>query len=208
MGILQYLRLRTYEEELRFLIIKLAPLLAGKKPSVLLCLRNKEDNKTKQNFSFFSYYSKEIKEKLGVSACELRTGKNSALVLFYSQNLLYEAIMHGKERNFLYKNGYRNCCSIDENLCILKKKFNKEKIPHEIGLFLGYPYKDVIGFVEKKERSQPVKKGLWKVYGNAEVSLNLMNSYKSCMNIAKKMVANASVYIILAQVQRQWMRHL
>ena len=51
-------------------------------------------------------------------------------------------------------------------------------VPHEIGLFLGYPPEDVSGFLEnRKPCSCP---GPWKVYGNVEEARARFDLYKKC----------------------------
>ena len=41
--------------------------------------------------------------------------------------------------------------------------------PHEIGLFLGYPVEDVVGFMEHKGQNFKLC-GPWKVYGDVEAA--------------------------------------
>lgn len=50
----------------------------------------------------------------------------------------------------------------------LKKRLSQsEAFPHEIGLFLGYPLEDVIGFCRHKGEGCKLC-GYWKVYGDVE----------------------------------------
>ena len=44
-----------------------------------------------------------------------------------------------------------------------QKRLNTKNFPHEIGVFLGYPLDDVIGFIEHKPYYLV---GDWKVYQN------------------------------------------
>jgi hypothetical protein len=62
----------------------------------------------------------------------------------------------------------------------LKKKFETyRQFPHEIGLFLGYPIDDVLGFVKHKGRNYKLC-GYWKVYGNVEKAKNNFHCYELC----------------------------
>lgn len=62
---------------------------------------------------------------------------------------------------------------------LFKKLSSKKDFPHEVGLFLGYPLEDVIGF-EAYGASNFKYSGLWKVYGNKENAIASMNEYKNC----------------------------
>jgi hypothetical protein len=62
----------------------------------------------------------------------------------------------------------------------LKKKFETyRQFPHEIGLFLGYPVDDVLGFVKNKGQNYKFC-GYWKVYGNVEKAKNNFYCYELC----------------------------
>lgn len=51
----------------------------------------------------------------------------------------------------------------------LKERFKLQDFPHEIGLFLGYPPKDVSSFIEEKGRHS-LSIQYWKVYHDLEAS--------------------------------------
>ena len=51
--------------------------------------------------------------------------------------------------------------------------------PHEVGLFLGYPPRDVEGFIREKARRAKCT-GAWKVYGDEEVARKTFALYKRC----------------------------
>lgn len=52
-------------------------------------------------------------------------------------------------------------------------------IPHEIGLFLGYPPEDVKGFIEKNAMEYKCK-GYFKVYSDEERAKCLFSEYSKC----------------------------
>lgn len=65
------------------------------------------------------------------------------------------------------KFGYSKLTTLGEYLMRLSKRLNENgDFPHEIGLFLGYPVKDVEGFIENKGENFLLC-GCWKVYSNA-----------------------------------------
>lgn len=49
--------------------------------------------------------------------------------------------------------------------------------PHEIGFFLGYPYDDVLGFIENNGQNE-LAFGAWKVYANLPQALSTFSRYK------------------------------
>ena len=51
--------------------------------------------------------------------------------------------------------------------------------PHEIGFFLGYPYDDVVGFIENKGKNS-LCSGCWKVYSRARDAQACFCCYKTC----------------------------
>ena len=54
-----------------------------------------------------------------------------------------------------------------------------EAIPHEIGLFLGYPPDDVEGFIENRARAFKCP-GYWKVYGDEEKAKAQFRAISTC----------------------------
>ncbi|MBE6381939.1 MAG: DUF3793 family protein [Lentisphaerae bacterium] len=52
-------------------------------------------------------------------------------------------------------------------LAELRRRASVELIPHEVGVFIGYPLKDVAGFM-RHIPATPVHRGAWRVYGDAE----------------------------------------
>ncbi len=74
-----------------------------------------------------------------------------------------------KQLGYDYKN-------VDEALWYLQKRMQGTGFPHEIGFFLGYPIKDVYGFMGLCDL--PVSgNGPWKMYGKVESSLAVLNEH-------------------------------
>lgn len=51
--------------------------------------------------------------------------------------------------------------------------------PHEMGFFLGYPYEDVLGFIEHEGRDY-LAVGPWKVYAHLDRALQTFTRYRRC----------------------------
>ncbi len=64
-----------------------------------------------------------------------------------------------------------------------------EEFPHEIGLFLGYPPKDVEGFICNKGQNCNLCK-YWKVYGNEDAALQKFAKYDKCKEVYKRLWHN------------------
>ena len=81
-----------------------------------------------------------------------------------------------KEKGYSYRNS---------DLCVaeLAKHLKQDsKFPHEIGLFLGYPVTDVLGFMKSPEEGVKYT-GFWKVYGDKESALKTFDKYKRVTEI-------------------------
>ena len=81
-----------------------------------------------------------------------------------------------KEKGYSYNNS---------DLCVaeLSKHLRKDsKFPHEIGLFLGYPVKDVVGFMNDSRKGVQYT-GFWKVYGDKDSALATFDRYKRVTEI-------------------------
>ena len=64
--------------------------------------------------------------------------------------------------------GYDRTQPLDQKLERLRQRMETSKqFPHEIGLFLGYPVEDVVGFIHQKGQNFKLS-GPWKVYGDVE----------------------------------------
>ena len=69
--------------------------------------------------------------------------------------------------------------------------------PHEIGAFLGYPPKDVIGFVKNKG-SNCLCSGWWKVYHDAENAKKMFLKFDKCRELYKKLYLSGKTALQLA----------
>ncbi|MDR2245683.1 MAG: DUF3793 family protein [Treponema sp.] len=61
----------------------------------------------------------------------------------------------------------------------LKEQFTSGQFPHEVGIFLGYPVDDVLGFVEHNGQNYKLC-GYWKVYGDVELAKACFRQYDEC----------------------------
>ena len=66
---------------------------------------------------------------------------------------------------------------------------SKGDFPHEIGLLLGYPPEDVIGFIENRGQN-PLYIGYWKVYSNLEECRKVFAGYDQAREKVIHMVSS------------------
>ncbi len=58
---------------------------------------------------------------------------------------------------------------------MLEHRYATRGCPHEIGIFLGIPLKDVMGLSSLEN----TKCGMWRVYGDPAASERMMDEYRS-----------------------------
>ena len=75
----------------------------------------------------------------------------------------------------------------DTGVAQLAKRMRTEKdFPHEVGLFLGYPPEDVMGFIRHKETGCK-HVGDWRVYGDAEAAKKTFARYQKCRTVYRNL---------------------
>lgn len=65
------------------------------------------------------------------------------------------------------------------------------EFPHEIGVFLGYPLADVIGFIENRGKNFTAC-GYWKVYTDPTAAQAEFDRYKKCERIYARCYYNGT----------------
>ena len=119
-----------------------------------------------------------LREK-GVIAIPLNFNQNRALIYLYRPFLVKAELMNKKACDILCGCGYPNadfkCCI----KCLKNRLSDRQEFPHELGLFLGYPPDDVLGFIQNRAKNYKCA-GCWKVYSDVENSIKLFEKYKKC----------------------------
>lgn len=163
-----------------------APALCGIKPACLFSLsQEKLEDGSKLLHQWRSQYSKDERYFIPVKKADGRY-----LLFVYDKNLLEKLLEQPKTRSYLASKGY----CVEKGLSfvlseLLHRLACAENFPHEVGIFLGYPLEDVIGF-EKYGASGFKYSGIWKVYGNTGAAIRLMERYKRCTDTCMKLLAS------------------
>lgn len=170
------------EKWLRFFWLKTAAVRDGVKPAELLRVRHCYETWTPDGRPD-SLAREEIFAVLKLDCRVLCTNSVSSLVLFYRKESLEKTLSGPEERSFLAQYGYSAGGMLEDFFVSLQGRCGTGNIPHEVGIFIGYPVKDVAGFIGRLPRT-PVRNGNWQVFGDASESLFLMNLYRQAERIA------------------------
>ena len=115
----------------------------------------------------------------GLFAKVLRTFQDRALIYVYRKARLEEDLSGTEVQDFLRAHGYVSG-DIEQMLLHLAERIrDNEEFPHEIGLFLGYPFEDVKGFIENKGKNCKCV-GCWKVYTDECRAKEIFSAYRYC----------------------------
>ena len=90
-------------------------------------------------------------------------------------------------KSFLSQMGYRKIEKLDDLILQLSHRLCvNEEFPHEIGVFLGYPLEDVIGFIENGGKNFTCC-GHWKSYGPPAKAQKCFLQYRKCTETYKRL---------------------
>lgn len=127
----------------------------------------------------------ELNQKLnfrGVFIEALLWKEGSVLIYTYRKSQLEHDLGQDGAKALMERYGYMEP-GIEPCLIHLKERlFHYDCFPHEIGIFLGYPLADVIGFIKYKGKNCKYC-GLWKVYGNECETKQLFARFKHCSHV-------------------------
>ena len=122
----------------------------------------------------------------GIRVLPLRVCKGRALIYAYRPNALESDLTDHRARALLLKYGYvpenPNGCVVH----LIHRLRSEGEFPHEIGLFLGYPLGDVIGFTENHGKNC-LCSGVWKVYTNPESAAGAFRKFSKCTRVYRRL---------------------
>lgn len=111
---------------------------------------------------------------------------NRTLIYVYRRSGLKRYLQNQSVQEFLYKYGYYSF-DLESALRQLAGRIaNSKEFPHEIGIFLGYPLGDVIGFIENEGKNSKCC-GCWKVYCNECEARRTFARYKKCKDVYQRL---------------------
>ena len=115
----------------------------------------------------------------GLRVIPLRYLEGKVLVYVYRPAGLERELQGELARSILAREGYTPAGADGAVMQLLRRFQSGGEFPHEIGLFLGYPAEDVLGFMENLGKNCKMV-GTWKVYGDVEKARSRFEAYRSC----------------------------
>lgn len=143
------------------LVRQCALTLAGMKPGCMFSFLHPSLDYSRQKVCQWN----ERLSPFGLTVRTLLERPGSVLVYVYRRTHLERILSGDGYRSFLSEAGYEGSHT-DRLLAQLARRLEtRTEFPHEIGIFLGYPLRDVIGFIENRGRNYTCC-GVWKSYGD------------------------------------------
>jgi len=129
----------------------------------------------------------------GLLLLPLKRTEDLALLYLYRPKALRSDLMRPQSFRILQDFGYRSTDMTQSLLTLCRRLQEDSAFPHEIGLFLGYPPKDVEGFI--RDPDCPLRsscKGCWKVYSDPEGARRIFRRYRKCTACYLKRIQEGS----------------
>ena len=166
---------RTFEA---VLVRQCAPTLAGMKPGSIFCFNHSPLEVSRQKVC---QWNKQLAPfGLTVQILLERPGSSSVIVFVYRHDRLEQMLSDDAYQSFLAQAGYERT-NLDDLLEQLAQRLRTQpEFPHEIGVFLGYPLRDVIGFIKNHGRNFTCC-GFWKSYGDPAEMQVCFACYRRCI---------------------------
>ena len=122
----------------------------------------------------------------GLCLLPLRLENGHALLYLYRPAELRRDLQNGLAREILSSAGYR-CGSCEGCVTDLVRRLRgSAEFPHEIGLFLGYPLCDVLGYIKNRGQNSKLT-GWWQVYGDEAEAARLFSRFRKCRDVYSRL---------------------
>jgi Protein of unknown function (DUF3793) len=162
-----------------YLALESAEVIAGVKPANLMSISNQAHPCGRNPYELWQRWGREIVGTTSLEVHELADRGSSVLILLYQPDALRRLLATSPVRAILRRAGYPEETDLPTLLDRLARRMDSGAFPHEIGIFLGYPLKDVVGFMGLA--SIPFTcQGPWKIYGDPRASLRLAETFRWC----------------------------
>lgn len=150
--------------------LQCAPIITGIKISNLLIISSEDE-----------YKLRTILKKTGIIHYRLLRQNNKTTFLLFRIPQLAMHLQDPYVQNLLGDYGYSDF-TLSGILRMFQYRYETymnqgEGFPHEIGLLLGYPIEDVVGFIEQKGKDY-LYSGYWKVYEDVEKKKEIFRQYE------------------------------
>lgn len=163
------------------MIEQCAPVLAGLKPAGLFRYETRDCADLARRVHSWN-------EQLNGKGLRVRVMKGCArthrfLVYVYREAQLSAVLADKAVQEFLRQEGYQLPAEQEQTGTLLNQLSRRlccqAEFPHEIGVFLGYPLPDVVGFIENRGQNFTCC-GCWKSYGEPAAARRRFDQLSKC----------------------------
>ena len=163
------------------MIEQCAPVLAGLKPAGLFRYETRDCADLARRVRSWD-------EQLNGKGLRVRVMKGCArthrfLVYVYREAQLSAVLADRAVQEFLRQEGYQLPAEQEQTGALLNQLSRRlccqAEFPHEIGVFLGYPLPDVVGFIENRGQNFTCC-GCWKSYGEPAAARRRFDQLSKC----------------------------
>jgi hypothetical protein len=140
-----------------------------------------------QQFSKSAFENWEVlANRQGISISAFKSSSNITMIFIYNIVWIGKILEDSFVQAYLCSKGFSNLFDTTKTLRELFYRLQTNKnFPHEVGIFLGYPIEDVIGF-EKNQGKSSKYCGYWKSYCNPEEAKRCCERYKQCSQMCNQ----------------------
>nr|WP_279342320.1 DUF3793 family protein [Geotalea sp. SG265] len=156
-----------------------AEVLAGVKPANLFSIPNRTFPCGRNLYELWKSWGESIIAASPLEAYELRDRGEAMLLLLFHPHVLARLLDKPAIGVILARAGHEESSPLPQVLKRLAENLAAGTFPHEIGVLLGYPLKDVVGFMGLAPLPYTCQ-GPWKIYGEAKESLCLAETFRCC----------------------------
>ena len=178
------------------LALQCAPLLTGLKISNLLIVPSDNERLVRM-----------LVRKTGISCYRLLRSKGKITFLLFRRMQLEAFLRKGSAEKMLKEQGYKNLTLGGILSCFQMRyqAYNDGKLafPHEMGILLGYPIEDVLGFIKHKGKNY-LYSGYWKVYENMQEKRALFRQYQEAQETLIQLLASG---IKMEEILKQYSKN-
>jgi len=185
-----------------FIAFEAAEVLEGVKPSTLINLPDRPRKCGRNLYRIWKEHGEDIIRESSLEGAVLVERTGSLLLLLYDRAALGRLLSNRGALTILRRAGYPAMKDVAVLLSEFASRFASGGVPHEIGLILGYPLKDVAGFMGLSRREFSCQ-GPWKIYGDPGESLLLAETHRQCRcRMAGRLVSGSRPYECLGVPSR------
>lgn len=159
-----------------FIVTSTAEVLAGVKPANLIRILKRSLPCGRCMYALWKEHGTDILTTSSLQVLTVRSDADGDTLLFYRRDLLEKRLSGRTMQSFLKRHGYPQPMTVDNILSHLQQNFRCQESPDEVGMFLGYPLRDVNGFMARRQNAWQGR-CLWRIYGPPERSLRLYHAF-------------------------------